>query len=185
MTGRFHLPENPSGTSQSLSTSKSPKIHDTSNCSPFSNPFNLREGRALDAKGRSTQASLFARYFEESWVGELLAWILAALCLAIILIVLILFRDKSLQSWNSRFTINTLVNFGSQAAQTCLLVTVGSSISQLKWIWYRHNRPLRGIDDFDRASRQPLDSILLVWKHPKWFDSTWYALLMCLSTTGY
>ena len=111
---------------------------------------------------------LLNRISEESWVAEILALCIAALATVIIIIILVIFKDKPLTQWRSRVTINTLVNFISQAAQTALLLPVASSISQMKWIHFQRKRePLGDMEDFDKASRQIFDSLLLVFKLPK------------------
>ena len=107
------------------------------------------------------------RVLIQSWRAEIIAWTLAAMALGIICVLVVVFRDKRLSEWQARITINTLVNFGSQFTQTALLIPVASSISQLKWLWYRETRPLKDMDNFDDASRQPLDALLLSFRHPK------------------
>ena len=102
------------------------------------------------------------------WAAESFAWLLAAISMSVIFILLVSFRNKPLEQWNSHITINALINVLSQTAQTALLIPVSSSISQLKWIWFRKRRPLNNVEHFDAASRQPLDSLALVWRHPRW-----------------
>lgn len=108
------------------------------------------------------------RLFEGSWIAEILALCVATLATLIIIIILAMFKDKPLTQWHSRVTINALVNFVSQAAQTALLLPVASSISQMKWIYFQRKRePLGDMEDFDKASRQIFDNLLLVFKLPK------------------
>lgn len=112
--------------------------------------------------------SLYDRIFEESWVAEIIALCVAALATVIIIIILASFKDKPLTQWHSRVTINTLVNFVSQVAQTALVLPLASSVSQMKWIHFQRKRnPLGDMEDFDKASRQVLDNLLLVFKLPK------------------
>lgn len=114
------------------------------------------------------ESTLYNRIFEESWVAEILALCIAALATVIMIIILAIFKDKPLTQWHSRVTINTLVSFVSQAAQTALLLPVASSISQMKWIHFQRKRkPLGDMEDFDKASRQIFNSLFLVFKLPK------------------
>ena len=116
----------------------------------------------------SEKPRLHKKVVKASWFGELLAWLLAALSITIVAIMLMAFKDKKLSGWHSHITINTMINFLSQFAQTALLIPLASSISQLKWIHYQQTRPLSNFDDFDKASRQPIDNFILLWKHPHW-----------------
>ena len=114
------------------------------------------------------QQSLYTRIFSDTWTLEILCWLLALLSLVIIIIVLAVFNGQSLENWHSGLTLNTLISIASQIAQTAVFVPVAASISQLKWIWYSKSRPVAGIGDFDKASRGPIDSLLLITKHPRW-----------------
>lgn len=88
--------------------------------------------------------------------------------MVIIFIVLGIFNDQPLRSWHSGLSLNTLINVVSQIAQTAVFVPVAASISQMKWIWYSKSKPVEEIEDFDKASRGPMDSLWLITKHPKW-----------------
>lgn len=90
-----------------------------------------------------------------------------------------LLQHRPLEDWRSGITINTVVSVLSTIGQTAILLPVTSSISQLKWIWYakdietgheddRTGNRLSDMEDFDKASRGPIDCLLLVWKRPKW-----------------
>jgi len=116
----------------------------------------------------TTQQSIFTRIFSETWTSEILCWLLALLSLVIIIIILAVFHGQPLANWHSRLTLNTLISIGSQIAQTAVFVPVAASNSQLKWIWYSKSRPMADIGDFDKASRGPIDGLLLITKHPKW-----------------
>jgi len=109
----------------------------------------------------TTQQSIFTRIFSETWTSEILCWLLALLSLVIIIIILAVFHGQPLANWHSRLTLNTLISIGSQIAQTAVFVPVAASNSQLKWIWYSKSRPMADIGDFDKASRGPIDGLLL------------------------
>ena len=162
--------------SPSLHTGSSPRQHD-SPCTPKQSDFLI----SLDKEKREPEhkRSLYARLFKGTWLSEIIALSLAAICILLIVIILAIFKSRPLSHWHARITINTLINFVSQLAQTALVIPLASSVSQLKWLWYRKPRSLSSIDDFDKASRQPLDSIILAFKHRRW--SVFLAGCRCLA----
>ena len=113
-------------------------------------------------------SSLLIRIITGSWGLELLCWVVAALSLAVIIVVLAIFNGQPLSNWHSGITVNALINVISTVGQTSILGPVAESISQLKWIWYRRGQPVGDMEDFDKASRGPIDSLLLIVKRPKW-----------------
>lgn len=125
-------------------------------------------GEGPETARLSKKQPLFTRIFSDTWTLEILCWLLALISLVIILIVLGIFNGQPLQNWNSGLTLNTLINVVSQIAQTAVFVPVAASISQMKWIWHSRTRPVGEMEDFDKASRGPLDSLWLVAKHPRW-----------------
>lgn len=117
--------------------------------------------------------SLFSRMFDDSWTFELFCWPLALVTLIVILTVLGIFNGQPLKNWQSGLSLNTLINVASQIVQTAVFVSVASSISQLKWIWYgrskdRKSKVIGDMRPFDNASRGPISSLLLITKHPLW-----------------
>ncbi|KAF2680428.1 hypothetical protein K458DRAFT_254370, partial [Lentithecium fluviatile CBS 122367] len=96
------------------------------------------------------------------WWWELLSWVIGTLSLFALLLLLALFSDKAVTSWNSKVSINAIVSALAQTAQSSLAVSLGSGISQLKWDWLRTRRQRKDIETFDNASRGPLGSLVLV-----------------------
>lgn len=125
-------------------------------------------GEAPETTRMSKNQPFLTRIFSDTWTLEILCWLLALLSLVIILIVLGIFNGQPLQNWHSGLSLNTLINVVSQIAQTALFVPVAASISQMKWIWYSKIRPVGEMENFDKASRGPMDSLWLITKHPKW-----------------
>lgn len=121
-----------------------------------------------DPAGSTRKQSSITRSFSDTWTLEFLCWLLALVSLVTILIVLCEFNGQPLASWRSGVTLNTVINVVSQIAQTAVFVPVAASISQLKWISYSKARPVGDMEDFDKASRGPMDSLWLMAKHPKW-----------------
>jgi hypothetical protein len=44
-----------------------------------------------------------------------------------------------------------------------MLLITAEGLSQLKWAWFKRRRPLQDLTRYDRASRGPLGSLLLLW----------------------
>ena len=145
-----------------------------SSATPKPGEIDLEHHNAADTAGLTEKASNVATSkgtksaFSDTWTLEILCWLLALLCLIIILVVLGVTNDKALRHWGSNLSLNTLINILSQIAQTAVFVPVAASISQMKWIWCTKVRPLRALEDFDKASRGPMDSLRLITKYPKW-----------------
>ncbi|OAL48704.1 hypothetical protein IQ07DRAFT_84448 [Pyrenochaeta sp. DS3sAY3a] len=98
------------------------------------------------------------------WWWELLSWMMGTLSLLAMLLLLAFFHNKSVATWRSKLSINSIVSALAQTSQTSLAVSLNSGIGQLKWDWLRTRRQKRDIDTFDCASRGPLGSLGLVWK---------------------
>ena len=109
--------------------------------------------------------SLRTRLVQNSWALEILAWLLGAVTLAILIIVLASFNKKPLSHWHSSVSVNTLVNALTTTASTALIFPIASSIAQLRWIWLRKKE--RVVADFDSFGTGPIDTFIMVFKHPK------------------
>jgi hypothetical protein len=60
--------------------------------------------------------------------------------------------------WPSGISLNTVVAVFSAIMKAALIMPVAEGISQLKFLWFRRNRPLADLEDFDNASRGPWGS---------------------------
>ena len=99
------------------------------------------------------------------WIWEILAWVLAAISLAILIIVLALFNQKPLSHWHSGVSVNTLINVLTTISSLALIFPVASGIAQMKWLWLQHaKRPLAGIESFGAG---PIEVFNMLRKHPK------------------
>jgi Protein of unknown function (DUF3176) len=47
--------------------------------------------------------------------------------------------------------------------KVALLLVTAEGLSQLKWTWYRRERPLADLQRYDMASREPIRSFGLSW----------------------
>ena len=156
-----HLSSGPSSGSQKLEEAEHENRHapDTA----------ALTGEAARGTSRSTKKQpFFSRIFSRAWTLEILCWLLALLSIIVIVIVLGIFNDQPLQNWRSGLSLNTFINVVSQIAQTAVFVPVAAAISQTKWLRYSKFNPVGELEDFDKASRGPIDSLWLITKHPKW-----------------
>jgi hypothetical protein len=107
----------------------------------------------------------YVRFYVNGWAWSILSWFFAANSLLAIALVLAGMNEEYLSTWTHQITINTVMAILSQLGSTLLMVPLAEAISQLKWLWfYRQSKLLRDFDDFDRASRGPWFSFLLIWK---------------------
>jgi hypothetical protein len=95
---------------------------------------------------------------------ELLAWITSLIALSATIAILLRFNQKPLSQWRYFIKLNTIVSIFAQISSTALIIPLSGCINQLKWLWFtRWAHPLEDFDSFDKASRGPLASLLLVW----------------------
>jgi hypothetical protein len=113
--------------------------------------------------------TLFVRWLEDWWLGELVA--VVASCTLVVALCIILKkydgeRVPSFSTWfNSSITLGTLVSLLTTLAVAMALSTVQECLSQLKWLWYSGaSRPLGDVETYDRASRGLIGSVQLLWK---------------------
>lgn len=61
------------------------------------------------------------------------------------------------------------VRAGHGIPRASLLLTIGTSKGQLKWIWFQQGskRQLYNLQSFDDASRGPLDSLKILFQRPQ------------------
>lgn len=126
-----------------------------------------------DLMRRETGCTDERRRFQRSWGTSVIEWwrefsmwVLGTGALITISCLLHYFGERPLSHWQSHswLPISTVVTALAQTAVSTLLVSISSSISQLKWVWLQKNRPMEDIQDFDEASRGPAGSFLLLSK---------------------
>ncbi|KAF2833822.1 hypothetical protein CC86DRAFT_279516, partial [Ophiobolus disseminans] len=97
------------------------------------------------------------------WQWEFTTWFLGSCALASIVVLLVIFQDRSLKEWPSGISLATTIAALSQITQSALLYAVSSCIGQLKWDWLRKKRSASDLDRFEEASRGPKGSLLLLF----------------------
>jgi hypothetical protein len=125
-------------------------------------PFRLLKNRVLDA-------------VERYWLFEFFGWTLALGCFIGTVSLLAVHNGKESPNWTLTvgaghyrksfgLTINTVISIFATAFSSGILIPVGASINQLKWVWFQKGRrPLAHFQKFESAARGPLGSIILLW----------------------
>lgn len=85
-------------------------------------------------------------------------------CFVAIFGVLLGYNQKAMPSFPKGLTLNTIVSILATGAKSSLLCVVGTSIGQLKWIWFQGEKkhPLYDLQSFDDASRGPWGSVMVL-----------------------
>lgn len=96
------------------------------------------------------------------WYLEILWCLVSVACFCALTVVLRRFNGQPLPKWRYGLTINTAVAFLSTISRAGFVIAVSESVSQLKWLWHRRERPLVDFQAFDEASRGPWGSLKLL-----------------------
>ncbi len=115
-----------------------------------------------DRKGSTCLPSFWD--FLYNWWLCISSLVVSLIALGAIVLLLVVFNGKPLPKLPLGISVNTYVSFFSTIAKASMLVAVGESISQLKWLWFREPRTLQDIQLFDDASRGPLGATMLLLK---------------------
>jgi Protein of unknown function (DUF3176) len=100
------------------------------------------------------------------WVYEILSSIISLTALGAIFAVLYHYNSWDVDSWSHSWALNSLVVFLATISQITMAFPLASSISQLKWTWYRESRKLADLNKFDQGSRGPFGSVKLLFSRP-------------------
>jgi hypothetical protein len=101
------------------------------------------------------------------WTWEFLTWTVATIAVACIIALLTHFNNRPMNEWKSKVQITAMMAALAQVAQSALLVSAASCISQLKWSWFTKARPVGDIDIYDKASRGPDGCLRLLFQLPR------------------
>lgn len=97
------------------------------------------------------------------WAWELSALLIAIASFIAIVILLLVYQNKTLSSWGVPLSINAVVAILTALYKGCLALPVAEGLSQLKWLWFSNaSRDLTDMETYDQASRGPWGSILLI-----------------------
>lgn len=135
---------------------------------PIDNPTNQLPRRPA----RRSRGKTFLRW----WMPEIVASLFSIASLLSIVIVLKVYEGRSINHLNlpNWLTLNGLVATISTFNRVCLMLPVGSALSQEAWLWFSRasqdskvSSRLRDLERSDRASRGVWGSILLLSAHPR------------------
>lgn len=103
------------------------------------------------------------RSFLLEWKRELLTYLLGTAGVISMLVLLLVFDEKPLSAWKSSVQITATIAGLSQLAQSALIVSVSSSLGQLKWSWFASSeRSIYDLHRYDSASRGPEGGLMLL-----------------------
>ncbi|OHW93480.1 hypothetical protein CSPAE12_07918 [Colletotrichum incanum] len=146
--------------------------------SPHSSGWEYTRGRADTKSGLSHKETSLLHTEKQPWSTSLLGWlpeliwcVVSIASVAALAGVLSRFDGQPLPEWPLGLTLNTLIAFLATLARAAFVIPVSESISQLKWLWYRQERPLKDFQDFDSASRGPWGSLQLLKTTRGWSPS--------------
>ena len=98
-----------------------------------------------------------------AWWWEVGSCVLAVAALMAIVATLYTYRGRPLPQLPFGISVNALISIYSVILRGAL-VTIFSSVGQLKWTWFESDRPLHDLQVFDEASRGTLGSLALIWR---------------------
>ena len=105
-----------------------------------------------------------SRNVVKRWLLEIISWSLSAACMAGIIIVLFVYKNKRIPSWPLGLTLNAYISVLAKVASAALLLPVSEALGQLKWSWFNkgNSKKMWDFEIFDNASRGPWGSLLLL-----------------------
>ncbi|KAJ6035732.1 hypothetical protein N7540_000011 [Penicillium herquei] len=101
----------------------------------------------------------------DTWILEGASLIFSVACLISIYGILIAYSGKQRPSFVYNISLNAIISILATGCKSSLVFVVGEGISQLKWLWFQNRRQLSYIQTFEDASRGPLGSIALLFRH--------------------
>jgi hypothetical protein len=133
----------------------------------------ISDGRDERHETREISTSPPESLVDRLWLFELLAWIICASGLIGLAITLAVTQNHPIPQWTAQrsgsnvkltVTINSVISIFSTLIKSTLLIPVVASLHQLKWIWFKEDRPLADVKLFEGAGKGPLGSVILFWR---------------------
>ncbi|KAG2415018.1 hypothetical protein HFD88_006208 [Aspergillus terreus] len=116
---------------------------------------------------------------------EIFSITFSTLCLLAIVGIIRFYDQKKMPSFPHGLTLNATVSILATCSKSALLCMIGTSVGQLKWLWFsgRRERPLYDLQSFDDATRGPWGSMMLLmrWPHKGHFLISLGALITVVS----
>lgn len=105
------------------------------------------------------------RLWSYGWVAETVGFSVALISLMSILIVLLSYQNRQVDTWPLFITINAFIAVFTVLLKAGLALPLSEGISQLKWQWFQQSpRRLMNIHDFDEASRGAWASLMFLFQ---------------------
>lgn len=105
------------------------------------------------------------RLVSEWWLWEIISWSISGICLCAIAILLGVFDGKTLPTrWPGGISLNAYISILSTMAKSSMAIPIYEGLGQLKWSWFKSDRPRRLTDFewFDNASKGPWGALTLI-----------------------
>ncbi|KAK0649695.1 hypothetical protein B0T16DRAFT_508580, partial [Cercophora newfieldiana] len=119
-----------------------------------------------------------------SWGWEILA-LLAASCAMVSMVVLLIYFDgKKVPDWPVAINLTTVISLLVTVFKATLLAAMAEFISQTKWLWFRKNRRLMDLQNFDEASRNALGAVKFLGGGVRTFTATLGAAVVIVSVAA-
>jgi hypothetical protein len=103
-----------------------------------------------------------------TWFYEVIAMIFSLMCFTGIIAALMVYDDKPAPGFSYGLTLNAIISLLAAASKSSLIFVIAECIGQLKWLWFYQSGEKKRLDDmqlFDDASRDPMGSISVIWRH--------------------
>ncbi|CAG8235622.1 unnamed protein product [Penicillium salamii] len=101
----------------------------------------------------------------DTWILETVSLVFSIACLMSIYGILFAYNGKPRPEFSYNISLNAIVSVLATACKSSLIFVVGAGLSQLKWVWFQNRRKLSSIQAFEDASRGPMGSIWLLFRH--------------------
>ncbi|KAF1979338.1 hypothetical protein BU23DRAFT_385426, partial [Bimuria novae-zelandiae CBS 107.79] len=105
-----------------------------------------------------------SRSVVKRWLLEIISCSLSAACMAGIVIMLVVYKNKRIPNWPLGLTLNAYISVLLKVASAALLLPVSEALGQLKWSWFQgdNSKKMWDFEIFDNASRGPWGSLFLL-----------------------
>ncbi|CZR66586.1 uncharacterized protein PAC_16487 [Phialocephala subalpina] len=96
------------------------------------------------------------------WLREFSSCLFSLLCAVAIIIILKVYDGEPLSKLPKGITLNIVLALFTTLAKAGLMIPISEALGQLKWVWFKEERPLVDFETFDQASRGPIGSVKLL-----------------------
>ena len=113
-----------------------------------SQPYDPASGNHL-LPSEFHQHKAYREGFFRDWAFEWTAWLVAAISLVALIILFVVYREKSLRQWKFDISPGTAVAILSQLGQTTIQAPVVACIWQSMWLWLdKEDRAIQRVNSY-------------------------------------